>query len=239
MELNDIAADEMSEPGTLESSAPEPGTPEVERELTEAETARKENVEKTAKALEVEGYKRTDVTLSVAAANGEALLWTIPPVIAIGIAFFLLHPQGIQQVKEPWLLVGALALYFAFIVLHELIHGLVWGLFAPSHFKAIHFGVIWKMITPYCNCSEPLSRRAYIAGAAAPTLVLGVIPAVGALITGSLFWLAVGALLIMSGGGDIAIIARIFRCKTQGQKAIYLDHPYECGFIVFTRPNES
>jgi len=61
------------------------------------------------------------------------------------------------------------------IVVHELIHGLVWGIYAPSRFKSISFGVIWKMLTPYCHCSEPMKVKNYMKGALAPLVVLGII----------------------------------------------------------------
>ena len=42
------------------------------------------------------------------------------------------------------------------IVVHELIHGLTWACYAKSGWKSISFGVMWKLLTPYCHCDEPM-----------------------------------------------------------------------------------
>ena len=40
------------------------------------------------------------------------------------------------------------------IVVHELIHGLTWACYAKSGWKSISFGVMWKLLTPYCHCDQ-------------------------------------------------------------------------------------
>lgn len=71
------------------------------------------------------------------------------------------------------LLIWQLPFTLMLTVVHELIHGITWGIFAEKHFQSINFGVIWKMLTLYCHCSVPLKKWQYVLGAAMPTLVLG------------------------------------------------------------------
>ena len=135
-------------------------------------------------------------------------------------------------------LVDLLFAFLAFVVLtvvHELVHGLTWSLFAKSGWKSVSFGVIWKYLTPYCPCNEALSSSAYIVGALMPTLVLGILPVLAAYATGSLFLLVVGLLMILGGGGDLTIALKMLRFKPDGGEVLYLDHPYECGLVAFVR----
>ena len=191
----------------------------TERTLTNAELARKEAFEQARVELEAQGYRMHPLVISVVSANVGALATALPLDVVLGAGFFLLA-------------------FLAFVVLtvvHELVHGLTWSLFAKSGWKSVSFGVIWKYLTPYCTCNEALSRRAYIVGALMPTLVLGILPVLAAYATGSLFLLVVGLLMILGGGGDLTIVLKMLRFKPDGGEVLYLDHPYECGLVAFTR----
>lgn len=89
-------------------------------------------------------------------------------------------------------LVDTFLLVLCLTILHELIHGITWGIFAKNHFHSIDFGIIWSSFAPYCTCSEPLKKWQYLLGTAMPTLVLGGGAAVVAVITNQiiLFFLA-------------------------------------------------
>lgn len=210
-----------------------------ERTLTEAELARKATFERTRDELEALGFRYRPLVISVVAANVGAVALALPLDIVLGIAFFLLHPEGGSSSFDAAGMLGGLllfvALFLVLIVIHELIHGFVWGLFAKRRWKSVSFGVIWQYLTPYCTCDEPLARRAYIAGALAPTVVLGVLPVLVAYATGSFAWLAVGFIMILGGGGDLTIVLKMLRFKPDGTEVVYLDHPYECGLVAFER----
>ena len=72
-------------------------------------------------------------------------------------------------------------------------------------------------------------------GALAPTAVLGLLPVIAAYASGSAGLLAVGLLMILGGGGDFAIVLKMLRFKPDGREVRFLDHPYECGLVAFTR----
>ena len=116
------------------------------------------------------------------------------------------------------------------IVVHELIHGITWACYAPSGWKSISFGVMWKMLTPYCHCNEPLRPRPDIIGALMPLIVLGIIPAVISLIIGSLFLLVWSIIFIAAAGGDIWMAWLLTK---ESPDCTVLDHPSEAGFYVF------
>lgn len=207
-----------------------------ERKLTPAELKRKEQFDVLCEALGREGYKRQDLTVGIVKANVMAFVVMLPFVILHLWLFFSANPlrDGSVSVSpaEPLLF---LLMFLLATVAHEGIHGLTWGAFAGEHFRSIAFGVIWKALTPYCTCSEPLKRWQYIVGAAMPTLFLGFGLGAVSVCTGN-YWLMILALcMIFGGGGDFYIILKMALHKASGGDVLYYDHPYECGVVVFER----
>lgn len=209
---------------------------EKERTLTPAEQKRKEAFEKISAEMEQKGYQKTDLTVGIVKANALAILIMLPfAALACGV-FFAIRPFGTVHFAFPlyksilfW--VGLILL----VVMHEAIHGLTWGAFAESHWKAISFGVIWSMLTPYCTCAESLTKKQYIIGSAMPTLILGFGLTVLAAVLGDFWLFALSFAMIFGGGGDALIILKMLLHKTQGKEVLYYDHPYECGLVVFEK----
>ena len=205
-----------------------------ERKLTPAEQKRKAAFEALCAQMARAGYRQKDFVIGILQANTLSFLimlpflalaaWIYSPFIAAGGSFF----PGAQFFLR-FLAIGGLR------VVHECIHGLTWGLFAPRHFASISFGVIWKALTPNCTCSAPLRRWQYALGTAIPTLVLGagLTMAAAALHQNWLFLLA--EIMILGGGGDFLILLRLFRYRPSSPDVLCLDHPYECGFVAFEK----
>lgn len=205
-----------------------------ERVLTPAEQARKEKYLAVSQALAQDGYEKKELTVGVVAANVAGIFIMLPFILAVVVLFAVLAPET-EFVVLPY---STLLLLVAFLVLsmvHEAIHGLVWGLCSPGGFGSIAFGIIWKALTPYCTCGEPLKKWQYILGALMPTLVLGFVLAAVATALSSywLQWLAV--LMIFGGGGDFLIVAKMLFHRSRGREVLCYDHPYECGVVVFEK----
>lgn len=169
--------------------------------------------------------KGKEYTLSAAKANAQALYFILPILAVSLIPYFLIH-------GAPGMSIGTISLLPAFligIVVHELIHGLCWGLFAKSGFKSIRFGVIWSALTPYCHCKEALTIRQYRIGGLMPTVVLGFIPVIYAWITGNNFALIFGTLLTIGGSGDFIILWMMRKLPADLKVK---DHPSKCGFYL-------
>lgn len=116
------------------------------------------------------------------------------------------------------------------IVIHELIHGLTWALFAEKGWKSISFGIIWKMLTPYCHCNQPLSLKTYIIGCLMPLIVLGIVPWVIGLCFGIKIVIVWGVVFIACAAGDILVA---WKLRHESSSATILDHPTEAGCIVY------
>lgn len=207
-----------------------------ERKLTKKEQIRKEKIDKLLEEKKSEGYKVNELTMGVVYANIMAIVSTAPILILFIVLFVLAY---INADPKPELnVIGMMLLCVAFViavVVHELIHGLCWGLGASKRFKSIEFGVIWNMLTPYCTCLEPLTKAQYIIGSAMPGIVLGIIPMVISLFTLDASLLCFGLMLTMGAGGDLMVIIKILRYKSKGKETIFLDHPYKIGLMVLEK----
>lgn len=210
---------------------------ENRRKLSAAETKRLDKYTELKAGLCAEGYEERDMTVSLVFANVMAFVLTLPIIAVFVVLFFIKNIELAPAINERTILgvLLFLVLLAALVVLHELIHGLTWAVFAKNHWKAISFGFIAEYLTPYCTCGEPLKRGQYIIGALMPTILLGIVPSVIAIFTGSHFLLGIGSLMIMSGGGDLTIVLKLLLRKENGKQCVYVDHPYKVGLMVFER----
>lgn len=177
-----------------------------------------------------EGYTEQVKTISVLKANLMAFVTAGPIAIICAVTFFMVRKTagfrfGLSDML--WFLL----FIFASIIVHELIHGATWALFCKNGFKSIHFGIIWKMLTPYCCCEEPLKFRSYLLGGLMPFFVLGLGIFVLSLVSGSLVVLNLALLNILAAGGDLTIALSLLKHRD----AVILDHPSECGFVAFSK----
>lgn len=202
--------------------------------LTEAEERRKEAFARLQEKMEAEGYVCQDLTISVLTANRMAVILAIPFAVLFGFLFWI-YNKRLPLDFEIISLILMLALYFVCIFLHEGIHGLTFGLFAKGHFRSVSFGFIPQYLTPYCTCTDPLSKGAYLTGVLMPTLVLGIFPSVLAVFLDVPLLLYLGILMMIGGGGDMIIALKIQRCRSKAEETMYVDHPCECGAVMFER----
>lgn len=185
------------------------------------------------------GYDKILKTIDIVKANRIAFLVFIPAIILYVVPFWFIWKEDINireilrsatwQTYLKWTII-----FFAGIVAHELVHGITWALFTKRGFKSIRFGVMWKMLTPYCHCKEPLKVKHYIIGAITPFIFVGLIPAIYAIIYGSIGWLMFGIIYTVGAVGDFMIINLL---KNEKGDDYALDHPSEAGCYVYRKTN--
>ena len=178
---------------------------------------------------EIKGRK---VAINIIKANWFALAIMVASSIAFLVPFFLIWKDK-KPISElfggfsDWII--TLLLVVVGIAAHELIHGLTWACYAKSGWKSISFGVMWKLLTPYCHCDEPMHIRGYMMGALMPCIVLGIIPAIVALFIGNLPMLVWGIFFIAAAAGDIWMAWLLTK---ENPDSLVLDHPSEAGFYT-------
>lgn len=202
------------------------------RALTPAETARKERFDALCREMAEAGYEKTDLTVGIVFANAASIFLMLPFAAALWVCYVLVNPSGRVDLSLGGALVF-LVLLLLLTVVHEGIHGLTLGAFAKGHLRSISFGVIWTYLTPYCTCAEPLKRWQYVVGTAMPTLILGFGLGAAAVGLGQPMLFLLSVIMLFGGGGDALIILKVLFHRSGGRNAVYCDHPYDCGVVVF------
>ena len=207
-----------------------------ERKLTPAEQKRKEQFALVCEEMERQGYRKIDLTIGVVKANLLALIVMLPFAVLSGaVVLSRVSFLSMAESMSPFDFLLYLLVMLLLTAVHEGIHALTWAMFGKDYWKSIRFGVIWKALTPYCTCLRPAKRGQYILGAAMPTLVLGIGLTAAAALTG-VYWVFILAIaMLFGGGGDFDIILKMLLHRQRGKEAVYYDHPYECGVVVFEK----
>jgi hypothetical protein len=187
-----------------------------------------------------ENYAKETVTINIIWANIFALIILLISALVFGLPFYLLWHNKYVIVSDNYggLMAGiisgikAFLLFFSGIILHEMIHGIFFMIFAKKGIGAIKFGIMPanKLFSPYCNCKEPLKPNHYKIAAIMPTLILGIIPAILSLFTGSYILALYGIIYIGGGGGDILIVMKLIKEK---KDSWILDHPSDIGYYAY------
>lgn len=190
---------------------------------------------------ELKNYNKEKLIINLVWANIFGVLILLPIVLLYGIPYYLLwHSKidfnnlfdglGLKEISFSGLYIFGILLFG--IIAHELIHGITWSLFTRNGFKSIKFGVLWKMLTPYCHCKEPLRVRQYIIGAITPAIFLGFVPAVLAIFIGNFGLLVFGIVFTMAAAGDFLIINLL---RNENKDDFVQDHPSEAGCYIYRK----
>lgn len=192
----------------------------------------------------LENFEMEQKTIDLTKANKFALFVNIPWLVLFALPYFLIWrdqfstsfiKNNLPDFGGVWaLLIYGLSvpiILIILIVIHELIHGLVFGWYAKGGYKTISFGVLWKYLAPFCHCNEPLLLKHYIIGAIMPGIALGLIPSILALFTGSFALLMIGWFMTLGAVGDLMIIQLLW--KEDKTNSYVLDHPSEAGCFIY------
>lgn len=185
-------------------------------------------------------YEKILKTISIEKANRWGLILMIPIFfIFTALNIFLWRNSMLEYFREDFTMMKIIKDSFLFfvaffigIVLHELIHGISFALFAKRGFRSIRFGVLWKYLTPYCHCTEPLKIRHYIFGALTPSIILGLVPAIIGLIIGKYLVTFFGIIFIVAAIGDFMVVHLLWNEKPTDYAQ---DHSSEAGCFVFRK----
>lgn len=185
--------------------------------------------------------QKKELTMGAGEANLYALAFLVPLIFILALPYYYRWPEqftiekfkGYLEARDVLTMADigiGIAILLAGIIVHELLHGLAWGMFAKEGWKSIKFGIIWKYLTPYCHSSELLSVNEYRIGTLLPAIILGFIPSIIAIITGSPGLMAFGFFFSFAAGGDFLIL---WLLRNEKASTLVQDHPEKVGcFIV-------
>ena len=185
-------------------------------------------------------YEKVLKTISIERANKLGIIVLIPIfVFFTGIHVFLWRNNMLDYFRMDFspikILRDGFLFFIAFligIILHELIHGISFALFAKQGFHSIRFGILKQSLTPYCHCTEPLQIKHYLFGALTPAIILGLGPAIAGLVIGKYWVTLLGIVFVASAIGDFMIVRLLWEEKPTDYAQ---DHPSEAGCFVFRK----
>lgn len=199
------------------------------RNFTKKEMQRKAVFENICTDMENKGYQRKNLIISAEKISNISILIMLPFVIAM----LIIHKVGINKYEIS--IFRFFIFVFICLILHELIHGLVWGIYAKHRFHSINFGMIWSSLIPYCTCSEPLNKKHYIIGTLMPTIIVGFVLCGIAIFMNDFTLFIVAEYMIFGGGGDFYIVWKLLSYCDKHKEIVCVDHPYEIGLYIFEK----
>lgn len=185
--------------------------------------------------------RKEQLTINIVWSYAFGLLILVPIIFLYGIPYYFIWNDGASVQNLPYIYNNLdfnslgndyviIIFIYGGIILHELIHGLTWSIFAKDGYKSIKYGMMWKTLTPYCHCKEPLLKKNYVLGAIMPAIILGLLPAVTAIIIGHVGMLLFGMFFTMAASGDFLIINLL---RKESGNSMVEDHPTEAGCYIY------
>lgn len=205
-----------------------------EKELTAEQEKMITNYEIQKEKLLADGYKERQETISVLKANIMAFVTAGPFAVLQVIIWVQVEKRDgiIVDIKTSWVFLGVLLVT---IFVHELLHGAGWVMWTERKWQSIQLGMMWKYLTPYCHCKEPLKPKHYLVGGLMPFWVLGGGLFTASLLAGNQLVFLLSVVNVLSAGGDTTIACMLFKYLKAQDNCYILDHPTECGFAAFVK----
>jgi Putative zincin peptidase len=156
----------------------------------------------------------------------------------VGVFLFYLSIQLHQLIyvtsAKEWLhgfgILGIAGWMFASVVVHEGLHGFTWKLCNMRNptFR-VEFSFSWKACAFFTHAVGLMPIRAYIAGSAAPGVLLGLLPVIVGLMSGLIAFTIFGAFNLAVSGGDFVML---WITRQMAANCQVLDHPTRIGFLT-------
>lgn len=187
-------------------------------------------------AIDLETYTAEERIVDFDKAQLQAILYFLPFAILFGGSYFLCWSDQFSKpylkpiVRNPENWAWAVGSFFVGLIIHELIHGLSWSLFAKKGFRSMVFGILWKQLMPYCHCKEPLQVKHYIFGTLMPGILLGIVPSIVAIINGNLGLFAFGFFFTYAAVGDFMIVNLL---RKDVMEDWVVDHASKIGCMIY------
>jgi hypothetical protein len=183
-------------------------------------------------AADFDNYTKRELTIEIGEASMLILKASVPIFIGFLLPFIVFWHNDMTFSSVISSLTGWK--FFVVVVLgipvHELLHALFFLISTHGKLSSIRFGIMREYLTPYCHCSQPMKIRAYMIAAAAPGVILGLIPVFVSYFNVRLDFLVFGIFYILSAGGDFLMI---WMLRNEPRSKYVLDHAEKAGCWVF------
>ena len=179
--------------------------------------------------LKANGYREKDVTFSSGKATVFGVLYALPFITILGLAyrFLLLERAHLLETGVLSFYIMFIAIIVVSVAIHELLHGIGWAISSGRGWSVVRFNI--SALMPSCACKAALTRGQYLVGVLLPFLVLGTGSAVFLFLYPGTVSVLTMAVNFVAAGADLLIALRAARERG----ALIADHPTEAGYIAY------
>ena len=173
----------------------------------------------------------TELTIPATTANIYGLIASIFLTPILLAPFYFLWGLDIHKIIENDYSYGLQFFLILLIgtIIHELIHGATAAWYVGMGWKNIRFGVQWQSLTPYCHSKMPMTAKNYRYVVMSPLIILGLLPYLASLLTGSGWLLTVGVIFTVAAAGDVMIF---WLMRKIAPNEMVQDHPTKVGLLL-------
>ena len=138
--------------------------------------------------------------------------------ILVGGLIYLLEKNDNYVITMP--ITTLLILMFLWLIIHELLHGIGFGLFQSVKKENITFGMFLEKGVFYCMCKQNIGKKIILTSLLFPMTIIGFMTLVVGMIINHYELVFLSILNIVSSIGDIIMIIYFLKCPSD---IIYLD----------------
>ena len=179
--------------------------------------------------LKANGYREKDVTFSSGKATAFGVLYALPFITILGLAyrFLLLERAHLSETGVLSFYIMFIAILVVSVAIHELLHGIGWAISSGKGWQAVRFNIHAMM--PSCACKAALKKKSYLAGVLAPFVVLGLGSAMFVFVYPGTVSFLIMMVNFVAAGADLLIAVRVVK----EDNCLIADHPTKAGYIAF------
>lgn len=172
-----------------------------------------------------------NMTFCKTSIQGGAFSFSLALITLFGLPYLVIWRSSFSKIDFSFGLhhLVYILIIVAGLIVYEHIRGLTWSLLSPGGLKSMDYGMKWSYLNPFCYYKKPLKLRTYFIGLLMPSLLLGIVPLIVALINGSPLVFLFGVIIIYSAGGEYWLVAKL---RNEPGDKIVKDHPAETGCYI-------
>jgi Protein of unknown function (DUF3267). len=125
-----------------------------------------------------------------------------------------------------------IVLYLFWFILHEILHGIGFGIFKNTEWKYITFGMLLEKGIFYCMCKQEISKKNILVAIAFPFFFIGVVTLIISIYTNSFILFSLSILNIAGAIGDIIMFMAIV---TMPKDVRYIDTDDQMSFTMISK----
>lgn len=184
----------------------------------------------TREELEAKGYVKRDNIIDIMKAYKVAIISVVIMAI-VGFVGYTIKWGFFNVLKTPWRIYFAiLGIFIGGFALHQLIHGICFGIFSGGKWKSVKFGLDDETMKPYSCSTEAITVTQYRISRFSPILFTGILPYLVSIINGNFILMVASLVLFIFCGMDILAL---FVVRKEEKNALVFNSIKDCGCIVY------